>query len=146
MKTVAFLQNMWVRDPDHARGSLATYGDRWWRRATYQFLFGGCLSGRRLKSAFGDLCQTIIWEESTREIAGDPRTILAPQPAHIRAVIDTEQPAIVLAFGRIASGAVGPIWAGPLIRCPHPAARQADTPARLQAAAGELREFMRTYR
>ena len=69
---LAFLQNMWVRDPERVKRDIARYGEEC--RLTYieYCLFAGCLTGRRLRQAFGeDLLDRIVWEESTREIAGN---------------------------------------------------------------------------
>jgi len=136
--TLAFLQNMWVRDPQRVLDGIARGGERYRRRAIYQFLFGGCLTGRRLRAAFGDRIGEIEWEESTREIASDSHRICLPQPDHIRAAIATYQPKIVLVFGRVAGDAVSAIWTGPLIQAPHPAARQSYVPDMLKAAAEAL--------
>lgn len=135
---VAFLQNMWCRDPEMVRDGVARWGNRYWRRATYQFLFAGCVTGRRLKKAFGPLIDQIEWEEATREIAGDSKTICLPQPEHIRAVLEELKPRVVLTFGNVAGDAVAAIWTGPLIRVRHPAARQANTVTKLNEAALEF--------
>ena len=140
---LAFLQNMWVRDPDRVRRDIARLGEDYRNRIIEFFLFRGCLTGRRIRHAFGDeLLAQITWEESTREIAGNPRQIFPPDPAHILAALTLHRPAVVLTFGRIAGDAVQALWAGPLIRVPHPAARQADTCMRLQTAVRELQEAL----
>ena len=140
---VAFMQNMWVRNPAKVRESIERM--HWMKRDEYRLrlirycLFAGCVSGRRLKAAFGGLCDEIIWEEATNEIADNPRVVLPPVPRHIECVLDHFNPDVVITFGRVASDAVAKIWPAKLIRCCHPAARQPDTTAKLLAAAGELR-------
>lgn len=139
MTVVAFMQNMWVKDPARVQQLIGLHGEAYRRRLIATALFAGCLSGRRLKAAFGEeTCRRIIWEESTREIAGDPRTIFPADPQHIAAVLAEQKPRVVLTFGRIAADAVRPLWGGNLIESPHPAARQADTMERLRYAAQQL--------
>lgn len=138
MTAVAFMQNQWVRDPERVKALIARHGEPYRRRLIATALFAGCLSGRRLKAAFGDACRRIVWEESTREIAGDPRTVFPADPVHIQAVIAEIKPTVVLTFGRIAGAAVVPLWTGNLIASPHPAARQADTMERLRYASQQL--------
>lgn len=144
MKTVAFLQNMWVRNPDRVKAVFAREGEAFRLKYIKYALFAGCLTGRRLKVVFGqEACSEIVWEETTREIAGDAKTIFPPQPGHIQAVLAQHQPDIVLAFGTIASNALYKILQRTppgktlplLITAPHPAARQPDTLLNLQRAA-----------
>jgi hypothetical protein len=134
---------MWVKNPGQVKRAFERHGEDFRLRFMRYALFAGCLTGRRLLSAFGeDLCDQIIWEETTREIAGDAKTIFPPDLQHMRAVIDKHQPALVISFGKIAAEAVPQIWSGPKIICPHPAARQVDTFPRLQRAAAEMRVFL----
>jgi hypothetical protein len=102
-------------------------------------LFAGCLTGRRLKAAFGDLCTEIVWEETTRQVAADAKTILPAQPEHIQEALQLHKPDVVLTFGRIAEAAVKPLWKGILVCAPHPAARQPETRQKLMDAAFALR-------
>lgn len=153
MRIVAFLQNMWVNNPERLRKAIAREeaketgaGEEFRRRMMEYALFAGCLTGRRLRAVFGDLCEDIVWEETTREIADNPKTIFPAQPEHIRAVLKEFQPSIVLVFGAIAREAVTPLWTGlaaDLICAPHPAARQADVMERLLEAAAKLSERMK---
>lgn len=152
---VAFLQNMWVRDPDRIKKQIAELGEDYRTRVIHFALFRGCVTGRRIEKAFSEtLVDQIVWEETTREIAGDPRTIFPAQPEHISAVIRKYQPRAIITFGKIAQEAVvsvltghgilddGKLWTGCLIHAPHPAARQADVPARLEDAAKLLRFYL----
>ena len=142
---VAFMQNMWVRNPQKVRESIERMHwmkrDEYRRRLIRYCLFAGCVSGRRLKAAFGGLCDEIIWEEATHEIADNPRVVLPPCERHIHAALDEYNPDIVITFGRVAGDAVAKIWPAKIIRCCHPAARQSDTIQKLKAAADELRTF-----
>lgn len=145
MIALAFLQNMWVRDPDRVRALIEKHGEEYRTRFMHQALFSGCLTGRRIKAAFGDeLLRTIHFEEASREIAGDSKTICQPDPDHIRKTLDQHQPRIVLTFGKVASEAVAPLWSGRSIQIPHPAARQPETVMRLKAAALEYSQFVAT--
>lgn len=142
---VAFLQNMWVKDPVRVRASIARYGEEYRMRLIKRALFAGCFTGRRLRSAFTeDYLGMILWEESTREIAGDPKTIFRADPDHIRAVLKQYEPSCVLTFGKIATDAVTPLWTGRIVACPHPAARQPDTVTKLYKAAQEFRNIVST--
>lgn len=154
MTIVAFLQNMWVRDPERVRRMISDAqrrngsGEDVRQRFLAYSLFAGCLTGRRLRAAFGEeLCAEIIWEETTREIADNPKTIFPADPGHIQTVLARYRPGMVLAFGKIAMSAVSPFYNGlewDMITAPHPAARQADVLAKLKKAAGHLHEAMKT--
>lgn len=141
---VAFLQNMWVKNPTNIHAMLARektdFNRERLRLRLIKFaLFRGCITGRRLKSSFGEeLCDRIIWEETTREIADNPKTIFPAQPEHIRNVIETHQPQVIVAFGRIAAEAVQPIWNGRLFLAPHPAARQSTVIRDLENIAKQI--------
>ena len=142
MKIVAFLQNMWVRDPERLKLAIERDGEELRIRMIEYALFAGCITGRRLKSAFGELCEEIVWEETTREIAGNPKTIFPAQPEHIKAVLEKYKPDVVLTFGKIAANSVRPLWGGQILCIPHPAARQPETIQRLADAARELKTMI----
>jgi hypothetical protein len=136
---LAFLQHLWVHDPERVKVMIARGGEEARLRIIRTVLFGGCLSGRRLHEAFRDeLCRRIIWEEASPEIASDAKTVYKPDPEHIRSVLTRIRPDIVVCFGQLASEAVARQWPGKTIRAPHPACRRSDTARRLREAAGEL--------
>lgn len=58
-KTLAFLQNMWVKNPDRVKAMVQREGEEFRRRFMEYALFRGCLTGRRIKAAFGELCDEI---------------------------------------------------------------------------------------
>lgn len=59
--------------------------------------------------------------------------------AHINQTLIYHAPAIVITFGKVAGDAVAPLWnETEFIRAPHPAARQPDTRAKLEAARDRL--------
>lgn len=146
---LAIMQNMWVREPDRMRKAFETHGEEFRLRFIKYALFAGCLTGRRIRGAFGDdLVDKIIWEESTREIAGDAKTVFPPALEHIRNIIVKYQPLIVIAFGKIAAEATFQVLQKngitkphmlKFVTCPHPAARQPDTMERLREAAEKVR-------
>lgn len=157
MIILAFLQNMWVRNPERVKAMIAREtaesgeqeGEELRRRLMTYALFAGCVTGRRLRAAFGqDLCDDIIWEETTREIAGDPKTIFPADYEHIRNALSVHNPSVILTFGRIAHDAVltvilkdAVLSALPLISSPHPAARQPDTIMKLRDSATRLKQL-----
>ena len=58
---LAFMQNIWVRNPEKVRAMLARYGDDFRLRFVKWALFRGCVSGRRLKLVLGaELCDKFI--------------------------------------------------------------------------------------
>lgn len=144
---VAFMQNMWVKDPARIRAMLErapwNQRDDLRLRLIRRALFAGCITGRRLKAAFGDLTDKIVWEEASPEIADNPKTICPPVPRHIEDVLEHHNPDIVITFGKPAGDAVEKIWTCTLIRCCHPAARQPDTISKLKAAAAELTAYIK---
>lgn len=144
MKILAVLQNMWVKDPDRVREILARHPQTR-ERMIVSSLFAGCRTGRVLKQVFGEDCpERFTWEESTRQIAGNARDVFPPDMDHLRQRLFEETPDIVIAFGRVASGALAQLVDGKdLIVCPHPTARQADTLPRLRAAADCLANMVR---
>lgn len=143
MKVVAFMQNMWVRDPVRVRTGIARWGENYRHKIITYSLFAGCLSGRRVKEAFGhDMCRLIHWEEASRTITNHPSEAPPADPAHIAAVLRAEKPDIVICFGRIAADALTQLWSGKIIFAPHPAGRGADVPVRLRDAAIKLRRAL----
>lgn len=144
MTVVAFLQNMWFKDPEGAKRVFTDHPDRR-EYLISAFLFMGCLTGRRLRAAFGeDTCERIVWEECSREIGGRSSSAFPADMNHIRAVIRKHSPDIVLAFGRIAVDAVNQLR--PLPKCiltgPHPAARSPKTTEQLEWMAEQLRGLL----
>lgn len=152
MKVLAFLQNMWVKDPAKVQVSLDRWKDtpEFWNRMVASLLFSGCITGRRIKTAFGDdLAFSIIYDECTKEIADNPKVILKPDFEHIANTIKRIKPDVIITFGNHAYKAVtsmyesGAIFYHTVPTCkiivsPHPAARQPDTLDKLKAVAEKL--------
>lgn len=143
MVILAFMQNMWVRDPIRVKRCIEQFGEGYRRRLIHYALFAGCLSGRRLQSAFGkEVCDQIKWEEASREITGYANAAPPADPAHIAAVLSQFNPDVVLCFGRIAGDAVPALYTGRMILAPHPAARGPDTLIKLRGAVTDLRAII----
>jgi hypothetical protein len=145
-RVVAFLQNQWFKNPKHVRRIYAEHAGDMDRRARLnaRFLFYKSLTGRRLRDAFGSLCATIVWEESSPEIGGESSARFNIDRVHILRVLEHFEPRIVLGFGGPAVAELhhmanaGAPWR--LICGPHPAARQATVPEQLRAMAERLSE------
>lgn len=144
MKIVAFLQNQWFYNADRVRAHYARRQgeplEQWWaRRARWngRYLFGGCLTGRRLLEAFGEkVCDRIIWENVSPRIANKASECFGVDWAHVAEVNLHFKPDIVLLFGKVAQSAQ--IQAPQIIRGPHPAARHAGVVDELREMAHEL--------
>lgn len=148
-RILCILQNQWFKDPE----GIKRIFERWPQKRNYlisTYLFMGCLTGKRLRSAFGEqLCDEIIWEEASPEIGGVSSAKFPADPKHIADAIIKHQPAMVVALGSIAASGVMAAMSEiakvrdgrfqfQLITGPHPAARQDPMP-RLREIAQELR-------
>lgn len=151
MKIVAFLQNQWFKDPERVRALIARhtrdseYGSTYRQKFLTRALFSGCLTGRRLQASFGDLCDKIFWEEASPEIGCESSSNFPPDEAHIRQMIETERPELILCFSRAAFPVIdrivqGEIWC---IQSRHPAARQPDTIRILNKTAAIVRDIVK---
>lgn len=115
------------------------------------WLFFSCLTGKRLERAFGELVDDIIWEEVSREIGGFSASAFPPEPEHIEAVLAKHAPTHVIAFGRIAQGALLSIHGAlpqsfTLIHAPHPAARGPTVIRDLKATAAVVAMQLEHFR
>jgi hypothetical protein len=148
-KILAILQNLWFRDPEGARAIFAAYPDKR-NNLIGRFLFMGCLTGRRLQTAFGEeLCGRIVWEEAHPEIGGHSGSRFGFDADHIQRAIQQHEPDVVLAFGKVAGDGLRAAQrlldlaehstGFQAIFGPHPAARQDPMPA-LREIAQQLKE------
>lgn len=147
MKVVAFLQNMWVRNPAKIQRMFDSdpTGELRLRLIEYA-LFAGCLTGRRLKKGLGeDWCDAIIWEEASPVIDNDYKRYHPPEEAHITAVLAKHQPDLVLCFTKRGEPTVKKLCKCPVIGMPHPAARGKAPILALEATRKQL-EFERVKR
>jgi hypothetical protein len=145
VKILGVLQNQWFEEPERVR-SLIERRPEIRSRFIARALFAGCKTGRILLNTFGDLCALITWEEASPRIGGQASAAFPPDLDHLRAVLEREQPDIVIAFGRIAERGLRPLVpAANLICAPHPAARVPwNIPLLLRGVAAEVRS--RIYR
>lgn len=147
MVILAFLQNQWFKDPEGVKAMMAEHPERR-QRYIEAFLFMGCLTGRRLQSAFGEeLCDAITWEEISPEIGGQASAKFPPDPIHIAKIIDQFQPNVIVALGSLAHDGIRYHLATHNYKCsvfygPHPAARQNPMPALVEIAR-QLRGLLR---
>jgi|SRR6185369_307404 len=146
MKIVAFLQNMWVRNPAKARAMIQRDPTGKLREKLIAYaLFAGCLTGRRLKAALGeDYCSRIVWDECSPTIADNPKDYHAPDQRHIEAVIQKHQPDVVICFSKPACAVVRAACredAMIFIPCCHPAARGNEPLAQIKAVRLVLEEL-----
>lgn len=91
MKILAFLQNQWFKNPAAVKAMLDRHPDKR-NEIIKRLLFAGCLSSKRLRAAFGDLCDRIIWEESSREMADHAGGVFKADTEHIRQAINMHAP------------------------------------------------------
>lgn len=154
IKIVAFLQNQWFKNPERMEKMYEswkiklpeTYRERWIRT----WLFYSCLTGKRLKEAFGeDLCNKIIWDEVSSKIGGDSSSCFNPDPLHIKWVIQKHNPSVVLVFGNVAQRGVSysldPHEQAGLkfLYAPHPAARGKGIKEKLAKMNVQLKEIIK---
>jgi hypothetical protein len=152
---LAFLQNQWFKNPERVREMMDRKPEsrQWFIK---QFLFAGCLTGRRLISAFGqDLVDQIVWEEISPQIGSKSGSWFDPDPVHIAAMIQKFQPRVIICFGTLAAEGVRDYlehqpgiqrrltsaraeltspFIGRVLYAPHPAARNNPMPALCELA------------
>ncbi len=128
--TLAFLQNQWFHDPIRMEKMLNTIfkGNRELFIRTW--LFYSCMTGKRLRSTFGEeQCMNIIWEEASPKMGGKSDSAYPADHDHIMSTIAKHNPKIVLGFGKIACNALvaikteGKLNGIKLLIGPHPVAR-----------------------
>lgn len=148
MKIVAFLQCAWFHNPAAVQAAIARQpADRqleFRQRFLHRALFAGGMTGTRLKAALGmDICGRILWEEASTELGTESSAQFPPNLEHIARVLKEFEPGVVIAFGNVAHDALLALGEldlphGRMLFAPHPAARYADTAARLAALKEEL--------
>ncbi len=154
MKILTFLQNQWFRDPDKIRRMLAAELDherqqKLRRKLTKWALFAGCKTGRVLSRCLGeDLCERIIWEESSKDIGGHSSASFPADLAHIAECYEEFRPDIVVGFGRTAVDALVALreeYQIPpnvtFLSAPHPAARHAGVEREIELVRWKIEEL-----
>lgn len=168
---LAILQNQWFKRPDRVRSIYARHpGHR--ERINRDFLFMGCLTGRRLVAAFGDdIIEQIAFENASPKIGGCSSSRFDGDAGHVDRVICEHRPEFIIAFGSEAQLTVssllgygdGSLWVLaepddhrevrsdpggvntvhiPVLLAPHPAARGADVMPRLRGVADQVRSIL----
>lgn len=141
-RIVAFLQNQWFRDPARMEVIFNRHPELR-EDLIARYLFAGCLTGKRLRAAFGDLCDEIIWEETSRKVGGESSSVFPPDLIHMKGVLVKWEPKLIICFGRVAQVAIGDLAEDVTIRAkilfgPHPAARFPEVCATLRCIAQEI--------
>lgn len=128
-KTIlAFLQNQWFKKPNEVRAVFERHAGKR-NELVKRFLFNGCKSGKVLQEALGrELCEQIIWEESSKEITGYASGVVKPDPQHMLDAIKQHNPDIILVFGAIARHGITQVQkmfplSLPIYFAPHPTSR-----------------------
>lgn len=142
-KTLAFLQNMWARDPAALRASRSRVRSIGQGQSWASGILRLSRTGQRLHDLFGskDFCR-IIWENTTDVIGATSNSAPQPDPAHIADRLRFHAPDIVLLFGRAAQksvlDALGGIESGPehVISFPHPTSRHKLRDAEMRIGHG----------
>jgi hypothetical protein len=165
MKVCAILENQWFKNPARMEEIRAKHyaGNR--SEFIRTFLFFGCLTGKRIQSAFGDRWtdpDAIVWEETSPRMASSPSEKFPPDVDHVRAFLARERPDVVLTFGKPALRVTLGLQAEAtdakldfaadrhvryfkIIEAPHPAARHATVCEELVAAAETLNQQAAIY-
>lgn len=111
---VAFLQNAW--SPLYASG---TWPRESWLRALHR-----SRSGVRLKHLTDATKGCVFHFDNTTPLVGEtPDSLLEADPDHIRSVLQTQAPDVVVTLGKQADEALQGLFAGPILALPHPAYR-----------------------
>ncbi len=143
MKVVAFLQNMWVRDPERVKRMIERNPEaRAW--LIRKLLFYRCRTGRRLRMGLGEeWCKRIVWEESTPVILDNPKDCPAPDVEHIKWVLEKYDPSVVICFTAPAAGIVRVLCGSKrsFFSCNHPACRQKGIVSQLRELRTKLDEL-----
>ncbi len=148
LPVLCFLQNQWIKPESivGVRRIYAKHGTTPEGRASVnaRILFAGSLTGKRLRAAFGDLSDRIIWEEASREVGTVSRAAFPPDPGHMEAVYKYFKPQIVVTFGKQAETGwrtLNPLGNFPCLcwTCCHPAHRKSDTMTEVRTVANRVR-------
>jgi hypothetical protein len=121
-KILVFLQNAWFYPSTVAK--IKKRPDLYDREAIWNYAFRKSRSGTRLKDNLGEeLFDQLIWDNASPELGTFSASSFPADHDHIRRVLDTHKPDIVVAMGKTADLALNELWKGKLICTPHPAAR-----------------------
>jgi hypothetical protein len=102
------LQNQWFREPEQVQAIYDRYPDQR-NNLIAKFLFMECLTGQRLRQAFGELCDGIIWEEASPTVGGFAGSKFPADLEHLAGAIEKHRPDLILCFGKIAADGLKPL-------------------------------------
>lgn len=156
------MQNQWFFDPPRIQKAMASATDpvKYRKRLLSYALFSGCKSGRMLRQHLGDKwCDRIIWENASDRIGDCASSVFPADMKHLKNLVGTEQPDIIVGFGKVACNAfLGDyeehatvtelLWHGAafaFVATTHPTARGERVGGELQECARELDRLERKY-
>ena len=122
IKIVAFLQNPWFKLGTEER-IIHLYRDD---QEFHRRILASCMTGQRLMTAFGDLYDTIWWDNTNWRPSWHSAGKVFPDFDHIKKVLEEVKPNIILHFGNQARDAVDAVTMGlayQKLYCHHPNAR-----------------------
>ena len=129
VKIVAFLQNPWFHPGTH-KSIITRYTED---QVFHRRVLGMSMTGKRLRQAFGELYDKIWWDNANPTPAFHSAGMKEPDQAHIYRVLNTQEPHLVLTFGRKAEAALREYDLLDVMSCHHPNARS--------KTFSELRDF-----
>ena len=129
MSAIVIMQNMWVKDPAIVKEILNRHPGAW-QECVKRFLFSGCKTGRIFQQCWSNkVCELCVWDESTFEIADNPRWVPNYDGMHMLNAIKQMKPNIIILVGKQARDGFASIchyvdYGEPSIfSCQHPCAR-----------------------
>jgi len=121
---LGFLNDQFYRDPDHARKVLRPFGHRIRTIMIRASLFDtNHPTGKAIKEAFGDLIDTITFDETSLHNGATGSFLFEADVEHMRQSVQTERPSVVICFGKVALEGyrkLNEFGSIPMIVCPHP--------------------------
>ena len=134
------MQNPWF-PPETAQRHVELYNTN---QEFHRRLLAGTMSGRRLRQAFGNLFNTIHWDNVAPAAAEEASGVTDVDMKHVERVIGEVKPQLILTFGNLAKGALdNAIRAYKIKRmdCHHPNARH-KTQGDLDQFASDVQSYI----
>lgn len=103
---VAFLQNCWFRPGTNPETIRLYLSNQKFRRKVLEM----SMTGRRLKSAFGEHYRQIWWDNASEYVAPTSPGKSAADPEHMNRILDLVKPRAVICFGAIANQGMQAVW------------------------------------
>lgn len=104
-------------------------------------VLAGCMTGRRLVEAFGDLYDEIWWDNTNWRPVFDSKGKTDVDYYHMKKVLDTREPELVLCFGRQAADAMNIFYRAMLEVGRHVTVMESKHPNARYFPVSELRIF-----